>query len=82
MNYVTRKYYLNKPDAIDDNQRWAAPTPERPLHGASSASGAERVTQMAGAGAESERALFSRFTNSSTFSFARSINNLLKREDK
>jgi hypothetical protein len=34
------------------NQRWAAPTPERPLHGASSAPGAERSMQIIGAGAE------------------------------
>jgi hypothetical protein len=33
-------------------QRWAAPTPERPLYGASSAPGAERSKQIIRAGAE------------------------------
>ena len=40
----------------------------------SSDSGAERVTKMTGAGAESERPLFFRSDNSSIFSFARSVN--------
>jgi hypothetical protein len=43
-----------------------APAPER--------SGVERMTKMIGAGAESERSFFSRSDNSSTFSFACSVN--------
>jgi len=67
-------------DIVVSNQRWAAPTPERPLHGASSApwSGAERAIHgNGGAGAESERYFFYSERSRSELFFCSSSHKLL-----